>query len=322
VTETPLSPRQVEELLAELHGERPLDLEPLAGGFWSSAFGYRIDERELVLRVSDLPAAFDVERAAMAFHGSDLPVPDVLRIGEVAGRSYAISQRSRGRFLEAVVPGEAEVAGPTLVRLLRALRAVPAPAAAAVDWHGGVDGDGSTWEDWLLDGLVEDPAKRVSGWRATINADPDLDRLFRACEDRVRSLAASCPERRDLVHGDLLHANVLLVEDASRVSAVFSWKCSVRGDFLFDVAWCTFWGAWHPGIEAVDVWARVLADPSLDDDPEALVDAAERHHCYELQIGASHLGWCAWTGNENELRRVATHTAQLLERGPLLLPRR
>ena len=52
----------------------------------------------------------------------------------------------------------------------------------------------------------------------------------------MRALAEACPERRDLVHGDLLHGNVLVSPDARRVQAVLSWKCSVRGDFLFDAA--------------------------------------------------------------------------------------
>lgn len=94
-------------------------------------------------------------------------------------------------------------------------------------------------------------------------------------------------------------------------------KCSVRGDFLYDVAWCTFWGAWHPGIAAVDVWGRLVADPPDDGDPDALVAAGARHHCYELQIGANHLGWHAWTGDEEQLRAVATRTRDVLERGPL-----
>lgn len=127
--------------------------------------------------------------------------------------------------------------------------------------------------------------------------------------------AASCPGRRDLVHGDLLNRNVMIADDASQITAVFSWKCSVRGDFLFDVAWCTFWGAWHQGIAEADLWTRVMAAPSFSD--ESLTDAALRHHCYELRIGATHLGWNAWTGDRDALRAVAAHTAAVLERGPL-----
>ena len=46
----------------------------------------------------------------------------------------------------------------------------------------------------------------------------------------------------------------MLTDDLRAASAVFSWKCSVLGDYLFDVAWCTFWSAWHLGIAAIDLW--------------------------------------------------------------------
>ncbi len=155
----------------------------------------------------------------------------------------------------------------------------------------------------------------MRGWRTRLAGDTDLELLFTASEQRISELLDVCTERRDLVHGDLLNRNVLITEDASRVTAVYSWKCSVRGDFLFDVAWCTFWSPWHPGIAAIDLWNRVLASPRLE--PDDLVDAALRHHCYELQIGASHLAWNAWTGDDESLRAVAEHTAAVLERGPL-----
>jgi aminoglycoside phosphotransferase (APT) family kinase protein len=112
----------------------------------------------------------------------------------------------------------------------------------------------------------------------------------------VRALAEACPERRDLVHGDLLHGNVLVSPDARRVEAVLSWKCSVRGDFLFDAAWCSFWAPWHPGIATADPLSGLLRAPAVRAGPGALLDAAARHHCYELHIGFTHLGWNVWTG--------------------------
>ena len=136
----------------------------------------------------------------------------------------------------------------------------------------------------------------------------------------MEELVEACPERRDLVHGDLLHQNVLLAEDLSAVTGVFSWKCSAHGDFLFDVAWCTFWGQWHHGVAAIDTWSQAWqADDLTGAD---LVDAPVRHHCYELQIGAGHLGWHAWTGDTVGLEAVADRTAHILERGPLDPPAR
>jgi hypothetical protein len=84
----------------------------------------------------------------------------------------------------------------------------------------------------------------------------------------------ACPERRDLVHGDLLYGNVLVSLDARRVEAVLSWKCSVRGDFLFDAAWCSFWAPFHPGVAATDPLSGPLQDPAVRAEAGALLDAA------------------------------------------------
>jgi hypothetical protein len=58
-------------------------------------------------------------------------------------------------------------------------------------------------------------------------------------------------------------------------------------------------------------------DPGLRADQSALVDAAVRHHCYELQIGFTHLGWSIWTWNQEHVTATAELLAEILERGPL-----
>lgn len=300
---------EVHRFLSHVHGVPVRDLEPLSGGFWSSAFAYRVADDELVARFGTIRSGFEADRAAMVYATEDLPVPEVIDIGEAFGGAYAISRRHHGRFLEDLAPEEAPSARPMIHRLLTALR-----TTRPLD-----DVDAGSWRQWLLDSMGDSPQHPTSGWRVKLEAHAPADRLFRRIEKRVHELAPACPERRDLVHGDLLHRNVLVSADASRVTAVFSWKCALPGDFLFDTAWCTFWGAtFHPGIAALDVWSLVAGDRSIDDG--ALADAALRHHCYELHIGATHLGWYAWTGDVESLQRVATHAAMLLERGPESLP--
>lgn len=275
----------VAEFLTSKHGAPVSDLEPLSGGHWSSAWGYRTDDgRELVVRFSELD--FEIERAAMAFATDELPVPEVLEVGT----GYAISVRHRGRFLEHIRPDEAERARPMVDRLLDALR-----AATPVR-------DAGSWRAWLVAALEDEPSRTTHGWRRRLADLPDAERTFVAADTRIRELVGEVPERRELVHGDLLHGNVLVDDDATRVTAVFSWKCSTWGDHVYDLAWCTFWSAWHPGIAALELHERLADDE----------DARRRHHVYELQIGASHLGWYAWTGEEDELRRCAERTAALL----------
>lgn len=305
---------EVVDFLARHHGEPIADLEPLGGGFWSSAWGYRCGDRRLVLRVGANDDGFRSDRSAMAFARPGLPVPAVHEIGPAFGGAFAISDRYDGRFLELVEPDDAQRAGTALFELIDALRSVPASPDDSVIWQVPADSASQvpSWHAWLRAGLADEPRRATSGWRATLAGDARLDALFRRSCDRVEELLAACPERRDLVHGDLLHGNVLVTPDAARVTAVFSWKCSARGDFLYDLAWCTFWAPWHPGIAAIDPWARWCRRPEATAEP----DAAVRHHCYELQIGASHLGWYAWTDDAANLRAAADHLEQIVERGP------
>jgi aminoglycoside phosphotransferase (APT) family kinase protein len=310
-----------DDVLAFLGGRTgtPRDLEPLTGGAWSSAWAYRAGGEELVVRFGPEVSWYEADRMATAFAGPDLPVPEVREVGITpSGRAYAISVRHHGRFLEDTPVEQAGDISPTLTRLLVALYRVPASPHVPVVWHQGYAAAGS-WREFLLAGLVDDPGKVVHGWSGALAGDPELAGLSAAAAERVRALLEACPERRDLVHGDLLHGNVLVSPDARRVEAVLSWKCSVRGDFLFDAAWCSFWAPFHPGIAAADPLSGLLRAPAVRAGPGALVDAAARHHCYELHIGFTHLGWNVWTGDQASLDATARRLAEVLERGPLPL---
>lgn len=299
--------RDVEQFLTDHYGASVDNVTPLEGGFWTAAFGYEFCGRRLVCRVCDFASGFEADREAMAHTRPRLPIPAVLHIGPGLGRHVSISERHDGRFLELIAPDEATVVGPALAGLLDALRSVPA------DDH---DDPARAWRTWLVDGLRDRPDHHTAGWRPKVAAVPSVDRTFRECERRITDLAQAAPARRDLVHSDLLHQNVLLDEIGETVTAVFSWKCATRGDFLYDTAWCTFWGRYHDGIGAIDTWSLVTSSADAGD----LVDAAVRHHVYELHIGASHLGWYATLGDDENLNWTAAQLDEVLERGPRSLP--
>lgn len=307
---------RIEAWLGGKLGQEVLKLQPISGGFWSSAFVFEAQGEELVLRLSKMRDGFDTDAAAFVVAGSVLPVPQVLEIGEAFDGYFAISRRHHGRFIETTPIEDSEGVGTALGSLLKKLRSMPSSRAEPVQWFDPNASRGLAWQEWLLSGLVDDPAKQVSGWRERLGADVRADGLFRTCQSAIEELLPLCPERRDLIHGDLLHQNVLVsAEDASRITAIFSWKCSVRGDFLFDVAWCTHWGPWLPTIGSADLWRRTLEAPDLE--PADLEHAPERHHCYELQIAATHLAWYAWTHDPENLVRLMDATEGILSRGPL-----
>jgi aminoglycoside phosphotransferase (APT) family kinase protein len=304
---------EVERFLVSRHG-RPIEsLAPLPGGFWSAAYAYRVAGQDLVLRLGTIPEGFEADGAAMTFSAPDLPVPRVVAIGHAFGVGYAISERHYGRFLEDVRAEESLRSGPMLGSLLRALRAIEERPDLSVSGQPADLAPQDSWRNHLLRQLVDDGTSRNAGWRAALRQDPELERLFRACEARITELLDACAERRHVVHGDLLYQNVLVSEDASTVTGVFSWKRSVRGDFLYDTADCTFFSPWYPGVGAADPWAVTLSTLT----PEQRSDAGARHHCYELTIGASHLGGYLWTNDEQNLRAAQRRMTEILERGEL-----
>ena len=306
----------VERFLVSHHGKPVEWLAPLPGGFWSAAYAYQVAGQDLVLRLGTIPEGFEADRAAMAFSGPDLPVPKVLAIGRAFGVAYAVSERHFGRFLEDVRPEERSRSGPMLGRLLGALRAIGERPDLSVSGQPKDDAPQDTWRNHLAARLVDDGTSRNAGWRDALRQDRELDCLVRACESRATDLLDACAERRHVVHGDLLYQNVLVSEDASTVTGVFSWKRSVRGDFLYDTAYCTFFSTWYPGVGAADPWGATLSALPADE----MRDAPARHHCYELTIGASHLGAYFWTNDEHNLRIARRRLSEILERGELTVP--
>jgi aminoglycoside phosphotransferase (APT) family kinase protein len=203
-----------------------------------------------------------------------------------------------------------------LANLLGALRAIDERPDLSVSGQPADLAPQDSWRNHLLRKLADDGTSWTAGWRSALRRDRELERLIRACEARIAELSEACAERRNVVHGDLLYQNVLVSEDASTVTGVFSWKRSVRGDFLYDTAYCTFFSPWYPGVGAADPWAATLSTLTADDRR----DAGARHHCYELTIGISHLGGYLTTNDEQNLRAAQRRLGEILERGELPPP--
>lgn len=258
------------------HRQRVENLEAFSTGFWSAAFGYEADGTRLVARFGRNREWYEVDQAAHGYDTDGLPVPRVVEIGTVADDVvFAISERKDGVFLEDV--NDPQLA-PLVSQLLDALRAAPL-----------LDKPEYTWRSWLAAGL--DPNGRNAPWRKLVARDPIAGPIADRVDARIAQLLDEVPEKQELFHGDLVHKNVLVAEDLSSINAVFSWKCSGRGDALFDLAWLTFWSPWYPGIAALGL------KPNDQD--------AKLHHIYELHIGATHLNWYGQVEDKVNLHKVA-----------------
>jgi aminoglycoside phosphotransferase len=311
--------------LAGRYGGRADDVSELGGGDWSRAFAFRLGGRDLVARFGAYGEDFAQDRQSMAFAGPDLPVPEVLETGRALGGAYAISQRCFGVFLETLNEARWRRLLPALLRGLDALRHLPAPAEPGAVLAAGGTAPASAgtvpaaagtpgWRDRLRLGLIDRPGERVSGWQAVLARQAGLSELFAAGQREFSALLGACPEIRHVVHGDLLNRNVLVAPDGSRLTGVFDWGCSTYGDFLYEVAWFTFWAPWHAGLAAIDF--RSVIRQHFDATGVDVPGFGERLRCYELHIGLTHLAYCSFAGNrDDDLRAVARRTREILGPG-------
>ena len=288
----------VHDFLAAHLGGPIEDLTPVGHGEWSSAFTFRHRALDYVARFSALDEDFRKDHRAMAWSTRDLPIPRILQIGEALDGYFALSERAPGEFLDLLDAAELRRVLPSLFAALDAARQVDlADSHGFGIWAAGGNAPYATWREALLAISVDSPTNRTYGWRERLFSLPSGGQAFRSAYARLEALLHFCPEARHVIHSDLLNFNVLFAED--RVSAILDWGSSMYGDFVFDVAWLTFWQPWYRAWDGVDI-----ARAALDHYAAIALEVplfAERLRCYELYIGLDGLAYQSWKGRWDDV---------------------
>lgn len=254
-------------------------------GAWSRAYAFRHAGRDLVVRFNPDRLAFDVDRLSLSFASPTLPIPDVLEVGEIEGGYYAISERCFGDFLEDLSPDRAEATVPSLLATLDALRTANTSRSSGFGpWDGNGNGRNRDWLEYLLD-VDEMTGQALLGRRDLPRAE-FAEAVLREGMRELKTLARHCPNRRDLVHRDLLHGNAFV--SGARITGLIDWQCALYGDHLYELAWLTFCApTWAPGLATVGLRSRVLQHWQAAE--VDLTDLDLRLRCYEVHIGVSAL---------------------------------
>jgi len=285
---------QVEAIQAVGHGE------------WSRAYFFRHAGRDLVVRFSATDDDFLKDRRARALARA-LPIPEVIEIGEVDGGYFAISGRAHGTFLEDRDAAGMRTLLPSLFTTLDLLRKVDISSTHGFGLWRGSDGAApfATWREALL-AVASSP--RIVGWQEALKASPESQRTFDKAFAQLEREVDACPEDRHLVHSDMLNFNILVHEQ--QISAVLDWGSALYGDFVWDLAWFTFWQPWYTAWSTLDLRraARAhYADIGLD-----VSNFDERLRCCELAIGMDGLAYQAWVGRHPENLAWTTRRLQAL----------
>jgi hygromycin-B 4-O-kinase len=299
---------RVETFLRERYGPDIGALLPFDQGEWSKAFAFRQDGRELVAKFSALEEDFAKDRFAGRWRSQALPIPRVLELGEAFGGYFIVSERLHGGFIDDLDEAGMRALLPSLFASLDAMRVADLSGTTGYGlWRADGHGTDRSWPDFLLSVNQDGPHNRIAGWRAALEGSMVGAVAFDDAFGQLQALVPRCPNNRYLIHSDLLHFNVLVADD--RITGLLDWGCGMYGDFLYDIAWFTFWAPWTPAWHAIDFRAEALRH--FETIGLSIPDVADRLRAYELHIGLDGMAYQAYKGFWSDLEWTAQRTLDL-----------
>jgi aminoglycoside phosphotransferase (APT) family kinase protein len=288
---------EAQALLLE-RGHEATDLESLTGGLWSTTFAFKEAGREFVVRFHERRDDLEKDRFASRWASPALRVPHIVEIGDLATGAYGISARVGGGQIDDLDADGMRRILPSLFAAMDAMRDADLSGTSGWGlWHGDGNGTFPTWREMLLRNSKE--GELVASYAVGLDG-------FDAGMGRLRELLAFGPERRYLVHDDLLYHNVFCDE---RGVIVLDWGASIYGDFLYDAALLTFWWPHYEQWRSIDIDALVREHFA-----RGVPNFGERLRLCEMDIGLSHIPFqlvhrdasnAAWTARRTTERASA-----------------
>jgi hygromycin-B 4-O-kinase len=289
------------------YGRRATGIRVLGAGEWSRAYGFVLDGRDAVIRFGDHAEDFRKDQVMAAHTSAALPIPGVIEIGAAGDGYFAVSQRAPGDLLDGLDGAGMRAVLPGLLAALDAAHDIDVSSTQGYGiWAPDGTGPAAGWAQALL--AISQETARIRGWRAALAASPVGIGPFDQGYDRLRELAASLPDQRHLIHGDLLNRNVLV--QGSRITAVIDWGNALYGDWLYDPAWLIFWWPWYPRWQDIDITAELERHWEQHGGlPPGL------HHRIQaclVHIGLDAMAYNAYRGRWDDLTRVANQLCELI----------
>ncbi len=302
------------QFLDEMYGPGVIGVRQLGSGAWSQAYAFAHDGGEKVIRWSHFADNFERDELAAGYSRDDLPIPEIIALGQTGEHFYAVSPYVAGTYLETLSTAELEKSLPSLLRMLRVLRRVDLSATTGFGiWDKEGKASHSTWESFLLDDKNDSAGSLIKGWRANLAVSPVGMGVFSQLWSRFERLVEHCPDKRQLVHSDMINGNVLAAD--GRITALLDWGSSIFGDALYDIAWFVFWQPWYPRFAEIDLAGQLLDD--FRSDPNANTSGLNaRLLCYLAHIGLDSIAYNAFRKDWHHVQEVSDYTMALIDSVP------
>ncbi len=277
--------------------EQPIkELAPIESGHIAKVFSFSAGDDEYVLRFTKKNmGSFKKELLIYEnFAAPNIPIPPIIKSGELADLYYAISKKMSGQELSAL---SKEAYFNTLPSNMATLLAIHQSDVSQFEGYSWMDDNGNglenSWEQALKRIMEEDPDDFHGNWHTLF--DTVLDRAyFDSVYQKMVSLIPYCATERYLIHRDYEYNNVLAQD--GKITAVLDWGQASYGDFVFDIAYLDFW---RVGIDLASHFYDFYHAQGMD-----VSHFDERLACHTLYIGMDGLRFFGKMNNQDAISTI------------------
>lgn len=281
-------------------------LTPIKEGERSQAFSFLSKDSEFVIRVHSKKHGFEKDKYAHDhFNSKSIPIPKTFQIGRIRDKFYySITEKVEGKIIDHFEKDEIRKFIPELINVLDSIHSFDIGETQFGDW--GIDGKApeTSWKNYLIK-LIEEFENYENKTPENTLLEPDVVQKILA---RYKQLIDHCSNIRHLVHGDYGFNNLL--SDGEKITGVIDWELSKYGDFLYDVAWLSFWDT---TIDYADIFCKHYQDKNV-----AVPNFHERILCYKLHFGLGALSFFSDSEQEKSYRWAKERLLKLTEQPSIL----
>lgn len=273
------------------------NLEFINGGEMSQAFRFKTAQGNFVIRVNTDSRSFYKDKYAFEhFAYKEIPIPRIIKIGKIDDvYHFAISVKAEGKHITELTEEEYNRTLPSLLGIMDKIHNLDINDSVGFGkWNLEGVGYYTTWRDFLVS--VKEYPENGNFFEVTFLEKDVWQKIY----SKMEELMKFCPEERFLVHGD--YGNNNAVSDGEKVTGVFDWAESSYGDFLYDIAWITFWLKKPERIKQIEDYYGV----------KNILNFEKRLLCYKLRIGLSSISFYAYSNQKDKYDSIKQRTLNLI----------
>jgi hygromycin-B 4-O-kinase len=263
------------EKLTNILGNGVSNVRAIEMGELSRVFSFEYNSNQQIVHFKDSRESFDKARYIHETYSSPtIPIPKVIKIGEVDHVYYAISEKAKGKPITHFEgdPRIKEILD-SLSNCYTALNDTEVDSSQGFGWisPSGL-ANSKDWTQTLASFFDEHTEGFHKDW-TNLYTDSFLEKsLFEEGLTAMLELSSYSPSEPYLVHGDFHLGN--MISNGKEVTGIVDWEMAMYGDFMFDLAGLHFW--------APDLNFPTLVRNKWLEKGRDIVHFEERLRCHQL----------------------------------------